>query len=800
MTPGQRNTGTVKGFQGGEARGLVSLNDFLFVSSTAAAPSIVVSMPESTPQVSVMHMHYRQRHQPQGLMFGASPNAGADHLFYHDRPAPVYHPDHLVPVYHPDHLVPVYNHDLEALIWIFVWVVCCRDGGLVDCRDGGAVDCYDGQWRPDPLVRGDSHEVLASVRECLESKESFLSPITRWNGCKPAAEWGTPIPPRDLLFAIPAQPSTIWTAASATWKISGPATTPADELDGRDWTGLPELTVTPSALALCMLSYATGRIGARDPALARPMSQSCVEDRLERESSSMKVSEGGSRKVYMKNDVRAAPKDDLRAARKDDALGKAFADDPGKALADHPGKALADHPGKAWNDYMEMISNTTPSMPFSTTPLMPFGTPPFMAVDMLEDGALKGKVERLYRHDLESLFYVLTWATYCYTDGRRCYEDGRRCCNDARRLDPLPEMLEKWALGGFSIRPRDSMTYEDPYPLQTCRNSKFVFIGGGYQWPRDILPTGEPEDIPWREPGYIAEGLRFFFMEDEAERRAVRSRPAWRAYRRAAIKALREGREPPPRPREADDPEKMWEGFCAAVREVIEDIISQLFHCAGMHEWHSLRDGCERASFAPTSDVHPRLRPIAIPSMDAPPGVMASAVLNDWDLASGASPLSASDASPLSTTNTRLPSHVAGLLPSPPSITFAAIDILHDAFTRVVGHLYRLRDLEHLYRHDLEAFVWVFIWVACCIEDGTSSRCVEDGTSPRYVEDARRLDPLPELLHNRQAEVVWDVTGNAAPPEEEDEPEKDWKEFSQVFRRAGQKNPALDYLVGLVVG
>ena len=79
---------------------------------------------------------------------------------------------------------------------------------------------------------------------------------------------------------------------------------------------------------------------------------------------------------------------------------------------------------------LSMPSGATPSMPSGTTPLMPFGTPPFMAVDMLEEDALK--VERLYRHDLESLFYVLTWAAYCYTDGRRCYEDGRRCCNDAR--------------------------------------------------------------------------------------------------------------------------------------------------------------------------------------------------------------------------------------------------------------------------------------------------------------------------------------------------------------------------------
>ena len=35
------------------------------------------------------------------------------------------------------------------------------------------------------------------------------------------------------------------------------------------------------------------------------------------------------------------------------------------------------------------------------------------------------------------------------------------------------------------------------------------------------------------------------------------------------------------------------------------------------------------------SDRHSRLRRLAIPSVDASPQAMASAVLNDWDLASG---------------------------------------------------------------------------------------------------------------------------------------------------------------------
>uniref|UniRef100_D8Q1T2 Expressed protein n=2 Tax=Schizophyllum commune (strain H4-8 / FGSC 9210) TaxID=578458 RepID=D8Q1T2_SCHCM len=63
-------------------------------------------------------------------------------------------------------------------------------------------------------------------------------------------------------------------------------------------------------------------------------------------------------------------------------------------------------------------------------------------------------------------------------------------------------------------------------------------------------------------------------MRDETVRRAVRDWPAEMAMQMEEIVALSEGREPPPRPQEVDEPEKMWAGFCAAVKEVIELMVS----------------------------------------------------------------------------------------------------------------------------------------------------------------------------------------------------------------------------------
>ena len=46
------------------------------------------------------------------------------------------------------------------------------------------------------------------------------------------------------------------------------------------------------------------------------------------------------------------------------------------------------------------------------------GTVPFMALDLLDDEAIEGKVEHLYQHDAESFIWVLTWVCLRYEDGK----------------------------------------------------------------------------------------------------------------------------------------------------------------------------------------------------------------------------------------------------------------------------------------------------------------------------------------------------------------------------------------------
>jgi hypothetical protein len=46
------------------------------------------------------------------------------------------------------------------------------------------------------------------------------------------------------------------------------------------------------------------------------------------------------------------------------------------------------------------------------------GTIPFMAIELLSPKAIEGKVEHLYRHDAESLIWVLTWVCLRYEDGK----------------------------------------------------------------------------------------------------------------------------------------------------------------------------------------------------------------------------------------------------------------------------------------------------------------------------------------------------------------------------------------------
>jgi hypothetical protein len=56
-----------------------------------------------------------------------------------------------------------------------------------------------------------------------------------------------------------------------------------------------------------------------------------------------------------------------------------------------------------------------------------------MAIDLLEDEAIEGKVQHLYQHDAESLIWVLAWVCLRYEDGK------------LRRNRPLDEWLKAGA-------------------------------------------------------------------------------------------------------------------------------------------------------------------------------------------------------------------------------------------------------------------------------------------------------------------------------------------------------------------
>ncbi|KAG2753893.1 hypothetical protein P692DRAFT_20796964 [Suillus brevipes Sb2] len=64
------------------------------------------------------------------------------------------------------------------------------------------------------------------------------------------------------------------------------------------------------------------------------------------------------------------------------------------------------------NDFDLSLTQDSPSGQERT------GTVPFMAIELLSKDAIEGKVKHLYRHDAESLLWVLTWISLRYQEGR----------------------------------------------------------------------------------------------------------------------------------------------------------------------------------------------------------------------------------------------------------------------------------------------------------------------------------------------------------------------------------------------
>ncbi|KAI0713709.1 hypothetical protein C8Q76DRAFT_468586 [Earliella scabrosa] len=82
-------------------------------------------------------------------------------------------------------------------------------------------------------------------------------------------------------------------------------------------------------------------------------------------------------------------------------------------------KPIDDTPVGVLNDWDLAVDVLVPSLHAG---LELTGTLPFIAIDLLRVDGIGGKVAHLYRHDHESLTWILTWVCYCYTDGS--YEPG----------------------------------------------------------------------------------------------------------------------------------------------------------------------------------------------------------------------------------------------------------------------------------------------------------------------------------------------------------------------------------------
>jgi hypothetical protein len=89
------------------------------------------------------------------------------------------------------------------------------------------------------------------------------------------------------------------------------------------------------------------------------------------------------------------------------------------------------------------------------------GTTPFLALDLLTKDAQDGKVERRYRHDLESFLWVLMWITACYDNGVESIPDTHYCW--------LDENISTCYNGKSSmLRDRTVITTSDSYESLTA--------------------------------------------------------------------------------------------------------------------------------------------------------------------------------------------------------------------------------------------------------------------------------------------------------------------------------------------
>ncbi|TRM57761.1 hypothetical protein BD626DRAFT_464553 [Schizophyllum amplum] len=158
------------------------------------------------------------------------------------------------------------------------------------------------------------------------------------------------------------------------------------------------------------------------------------------------------------------------------------------------------------------------------------------------------------------------------------------------------------------------------------------------------------------------------------------------------------------------------------------------------------------------------------------PDESIEAVLNDWDLGIDAREL-----------QTHLGFEVTGTIP------FMAIDLLSPEAMR--------GEVRHLYRHNLEAMIWVFVWIMCCYNAGRS-RPVPEEVAEWTKQDPKAARGGKRSFRNnfsRTEAVNFANLFEGIQPEETDEAEKVWKEHWALVRDlcTHKALPQLGYIVDL---
>ncbi|TRM67306.1 hypothetical protein BD626DRAFT_564282 [Schizophyllum amplum] len=185
-----------------------------------------------------------------------------------------------------------------------------------------------------------------------------------------------------------------------------------------------------------------------------------------------------------------------------------------------------------------------------------------------------------------------------------------------------------------------------------------------------------------------------------------------------------------------------------------------------------------------------------------------SAVLNDWDLAIGIDAVA-------------LQIHRgSGTTP------FMAMDLLTPRAMR--GAVSMRGAVRHLYHHDLEAIIWVFVWIMCCYNEGKRRRVTPQEVVEWTVQGPNAgkhrfsasfnqsfaapswavefplaillVDHIQDKQRAREKAVTLARTFGRIQPEETDEPEKVWnKHWAIVKDICGHKSlPQLHYIVELI--